>query len=249
MNDKNKLPCFTPTFENGGYWEYYRDLERQFENFLESVPYLSGNENTYSFRLANLILAIGAHIDSAFKEMARYPEFSTKYPLILKKKTGGPRNPTIRDYYDLAVEYKLPQRKVAFKRLPEQELVIPFQQYAKVENKVIIPDWWHVYNNVKHHFSENFEKANLKNVRNALAGAFLLNIIHIPAYIRLMEYRVVTVQPKGVGFAVFLLSSDWKEKAIKKGLKLKRHGVVETPLFSYDYVKEDERFVSPDSPQ
>ena len=42
MSDKDKPSCFTPTFENGGYWEYYKDLEGQFENFLESVPYLSG---------------------------------------------------------------------------------------------------------------------------------------------------------------------------------------------------------------
>ena len=104
------IPYFTPTFENGGYWEYYRDLERQFENFLEFVPYLSGNENTYSFRLANLILAIGAHIDSAFKEMARYPEFLTKCPLILTKPSGESKNPTIRDDYDLAVEYKLKEK-------------------------------------------------------------------------------------------------------------------------------------------
>lgn len=190
MSDKGKQ-CFTPTFENGGYWEYYRDLEKQFENFLESVPYLSGNENTYSFRLANLILAIGAHIDSAFKEIARYPEFSTKYPLILKKETGEPKNPTIRDYYDLAMEYKLPKRKVMFKRLPELELVAPFQQYAKVGDRIKTPDWWRVYNSVKHEFSENFGKATLQNTRDALAGAFLLNIIHVPAYLRLMEYGVV----------------------------------------------------------
>jgi hypothetical protein len=24
---------FDPTFENGGYWEYYNDLEQQFEDF------------------------------------------------------------------------------------------------------------------------------------------------------------------------------------------------------------------------
>jgi len=45
------------------------------EDFLEYVPYLEGNEKTYSFRLANLLLAIGAHVDSAFKEMARYRLF------------------------------------------------------------------------------------------------------------------------------------------------------------------------------
>ena len=79
------IPHFTPTFENGGYWSITEIWRGNLKTFLEFVPYLSGNENTYSFRLANLILAIGAHIDSAFKEMARYPEFLTKYPLILDK--------------------------------------------------------------------------------------------------------------------------------------------------------------------
>jgi hypothetical protein len=247
MNDKNKLLCFTPTFENGGYWEYYRDLERQFENFSESVPYLSGNENTYSFRLANLILAIGAHIDSAFKEMARYPEFSTKYPLILKKESGEPRNPTIRDYYDLAVEYKLPQRKVMFKRLPEREQVIPFQQFVKVKDKIMTPDWWHVYNNVKHHFSENFEKANLKNIRDILAGAFLLNIVHVPAYLRLIEYGVVK---SGYTMKVsFTLNTGWQERVKELIRKNKSLGNIETALFSYDYRKEDESLASSDFPQ
>lgn len=227
---------FTPTFENGGYWEYYRDLERQFENFLESVPYLSGNENTYSFRLANLILAIGAHIDSAFKEMARYPEFLTKYPAILTAQSGKSRNPTIRDYHDLAVEYKLPQRKVMFKRLPEREQLIPFQQYTKVGGRIVTPDWWRIYNGVKHHFSENFEKANLQNTRDALTGAFLLNIIHTPAYIRLIEYRIVTPDP--IGRTEFTLTKGWQDNVMELVKKDERIGFIETPLFSYKYREE-----------
>jgi len=81
---------FEPTFENGGYWEYYKDLERQFESFLEYVPFLDGNENTYSFRLANLILSIGAHIDSAFKEVAKTQPF-TPNTLILENADGTPK--------------------------------------------------------------------------------------------------------------------------------------------------------------
>jgi hypothetical protein len=230
------IPYFTPTFENGGYWEYYRDLERQFGNFLEFVPYLSGNENTYSFRLANLILAIGAHIDSAFKEMARYPEFVTKYPLILTKPSGESKNPTIRDYYDLAVEYKLAQRKVMFKRLPEREQLIPFQQYVKVEDRVQTPNWWRIYNGVKHHFSENFENANLQNTRDALAGAFLLNIIHAPAYIRLVEYRIVTPDP--IGRTEFTLNAGWQNRIKEFVKKDERFGFIETPLLSYKYREE-----------
>jgi hypothetical protein len=237
MTDEDKLSCFTPTFENGGYWEYYRDLERQFEEFLESGPYLSGNESTYSFRLTNLILAIGAHIDSAFKEIAAYPEFSVKYPEILSPKTrsGKKREPNITDYFPISEAYKLSQRKVMFKRLPEREPIIPFQQYAKIGDGVMTPDWWQVYNSVKHEFSEDFGKATLKNTRDALAGAFLLNIIHTPAYIRLMEYRVVTPQPKGTGVGIFGFGGGWKERVKAKGSQYNRIGFIETPLFSYDY--------------
>ena len=66
---------FNPNFENGGFWDYYKDLERQFEDFLVYVPYLEGNEEVYSFKLANLLLGIGAHIDSALKEIAKYSYF------------------------------------------------------------------------------------------------------------------------------------------------------------------------------
>jgi hypothetical protein len=203
-------------------------LERQFGNFLESVPYLTGNENTYSFRLANLILAIGAHIDSAFKEIARYPEFCTKYPEILKK-----RQPSIADYFPLAEEYRLPQRKVIFKRLPEREQLIPFQQYTKVGDGIVTPNWWRIYNRVKHRFSENFEKANLQNARDALAGAFLLNVIHTPAYIRLIEYNLVKSEP--TGRIPFTMSPGGPERIRawnRQGIWL---GFIETPLFSCNY--------------
>ena len=102
------------------------------------------------------------------------------------------------------------------------------------------PDWWHVYNDVKHNFSDNFGNATLQNTRNALAGAFLLNVVHIPAYIRLIEYRVVTPQAKGEGHSVFTLTKGWKEnlkeKMRKKGIML---GFIETSLFRYDYQKKE----------
>ena len=96
-------------FEDGYFWEYYMDLERQFIEYLNFVPYLEGNEKTYSFRLANLILSIGAHTDSAFKEIAKFHEFSDKYPDMTnpKNRKGEPRYPNIRDYYPIESEYSL----------------------------------------------------------------------------------------------------------------------------------------------
>ena len=160
------------------------DLERQFIDFTKYVPYLDGNENVYSFRLVNLILAIGAHVDSVFKEMFRCSDFSTKYPDILKKINDG--KATITDYREIEKEYYISKRKVVFKRLPERETIFPFQQFGTKS-----PDWWSAYNKIKHEFSQNFKMATLKTARDALACAFLLNVVHKPAILRLFEYGVV----------------------------------------------------------
>jgi hypothetical protein len=236
MNE-GKEPIFAPTFENGGFWEYYKDLERQFENYLEHVPYLQGNENTYSFRLANLILAIGAYVDSAFKEIARYTEFSKKYPQLFQQVSEG--KPTIGDYYPLSLEYKLPKREVFFKCLPERQRIKPFLEFEKVGKSLKTPDWWGVYNGVKHRFKESFRQANLQNVRNALSGAFLLNAIHIPSAVRLVELGILKptltaqesygVLPEERKFRITPeIVEDWLRKT--RGF----WGIVETPLFIYN---------------
>jgi hypothetical protein len=228
---ENRHTCFRPTFENGGYWDYYTDLERQFKEYLEQVPFLTGNEETYSFRLANLILAIGAHIDSAFKETLDYAELREKYPDILSK-----NRLSISDYCPIVYEYKLMEKKVLFKRLPEPEVVAPFQEFLKTGTRVETPNWWKVYNSIKHHFSDNLEKANLKNTRDALAGAFLLNVFHTPAYIRLIKNRVVKPQRDGAGAAVFGLNgTQWEENVRRFVREDRRIGVVETPLFVFEY--------------
>jgi hypothetical protein len=234
---------FTPSFENGGFWEYYKDLERQFEDFLIYVPYLEGNEGTYSFRLANLILGIGAHIDSAFKEIARYPPFDAKYPLILKNADSKPKKSTIWDYFPLAEELNLSKQKVTFKRLPAREDLSPFSQYQKVKDVsgkdcINCPSWWDSYNDIKHNFKENFTEAKLATVKDALAGAFLLNVAHEPAAIKLFTSSLL--KPK------YLPVVMWKEKYDKfRGLEQHKQRpsrepiddafTVETPLFKYDY--------------
>jgi hypothetical protein len=235
---------FDPTFENGGYWEYYKDLERQFENFLEQVPYLEGNEDTYSFRLANLILAIGAHIDSALKEIAEYSFFSSKYPNMLNPKIekgrnkGKPKNPVITDYYPISEEYKLPEEVVIFKCLPDRENVLPFKEYQK-SGKKKIPYWWTAYNKIKHKFSKNFKKATLKTVRDALAAAFLLNVIHGPAADRLAEYRLV--KPKYAPRGFKQIHDKFRGKPMQpeecSPTTTENPFKIETALFIYDYEK------------
>ncbi len=235
---------FNPTFENGGYWEWYKDLERQFENFLEYVPYLEGNEDTYSFRLANLILAIGAHIDSALKEIANHSAFSTKYPEMLNPKKekgpnkGKPRNPTITDYYPISEEYRLYEKIVVFKRLPDRDKVLPFKEYQK-SGKRKIPYWWTVYNKVKHEFSKSFKRAKLETVRDALAGAFLLNVIHDPAANRLVDFKMLAPKYAPRGFEQTPDKFRGKQMQPDKCSPPDTEDpyTIETAIFLYDYEK------------
>jgi len=234
MSKKEAPKRFKPTFANGGFWEYYKDLERQFENFLDYVPYFEDNENTCSFRLANLLLAIGVHIDSGFKELAQDSEFSKKYPELLRKISKG--RVRITDYYDLAAELQLSLKKVTFKRLPALEEIAPFQQYEKVGKKEKTPDWWKAYNGIKQNVRKNLSKATLKNTRDALAAAFLLNVMPDPAVLMLAKFGIARADYLGKSVGVAAIE-ELGEEPVLAVLENKRKWplFVETSLFKYSY--------------
>ncbi len=224
--NKNPTNQFQTTFENGGFWEYYKDLEKQFENFLEYVPYLENNEGVCSFRLSNLLVAIGAHIDSAFKEIVKHPKFSLKYPNLLKK-DGSTRKLSIRDYYPIICDYNLQNTPVEFKRIPKRDIIFPFSGYEIIGKNLNTPVWWRVYNAAKHEFSQNFARANLRQVRDALAGAYLLNVIHEPGIRRLNDFGLV--KPKhGI--------QNYSKRDLDKLLiNSNPCATIETSVFYYDY--------------
>jgi len=220
-------------FENGGFWEYYKALERQFEDFLDYVPYIEGNEETYSFKLLNIFLSIGGHIDSAFKELARYPRFdkieSCKEILERAKARQGIIVSGIHAFDEI---YAITSMTVWFKCLPTRTPLTPFNCEK--------PEWWDFYNDLKHDVSVNLKKANLETVRDALAGAFLLNVIHEPAALRLFDYGLLKpIYPQGETFTQQTYDTfRGREQYKKRPLDLKPIEdafTIETALFSLDY--------------
>jgi hypothetical protein len=224
---------FNPTFENGGLWEYYKDLERQFEEFLEYVPYLKVNENTSSFRLANILMGIGGYVDSAFKEMARSKMFENvdacKEILKRAENKSGIIVSAICAFDEI---FEIRSKQVIFKCLPKRIPITPFKETK--------PEWWDFYNNIKHDFTPSFSKANLKNVRDALAGAFLLNVIFEPSIDRLEKYGIVKDK--------YSMKGHKKERIFSKGKFIDTevthvtddadNCLIETPLFIYEYAYE-----------
>jgi len=223
-------------FTKGIFWELYKDLERQFQDFLEYVPYLPGNEAVYSVKLLNLILSVGGHIDSAFKEMARYPKFSSNDDCkdILEKVKKKQTVPITLPLKAFETEYTLSEKTIIFKRLPERQNVRPFKpRSARAQS----PKWWKIYNGIKHDVGVNIKEANLQTTRDALAGAFLLNAVHYPSVFRLYEYGVLeemTYEEVSYGTVQrYFYDLKWiKQKYEKEG---KLPTLLETPLFIYEY--------------
>lgn len=239
MNEKTE-----DKFEMGIFWELYKDLERQFENFLEYVPYLEQNENTCSFKLLHLLLSVGGHVDSAFKEMARCPSFhANRYcKKIFEKLKQSEENvmkgePPIPISIKLSLkafeeEYKLSRRKVIFKRVPENKEVTPFKPYNP---RTSAPMWWDVYNRLKHDVSLKIKEANLQTALNALAGAFILNVNHSPAVVWLLESGFLKVSLRGVGRVGKFVTTKERLITFIKDRQMMTVGYAETPLFIYDY--------------
>jgi len=218
-------------------------LERQFQNFLEYVPYLEGNEKTYSFKLLNLVLSIGGHVDSAFKEMAHHPDFSDNKHCqtileIIAQSNGNikagkaPRTvPISLSLKAFAKDFRISEEAVIFKRLTERELVVPFKPYNL---KTKAPEWWEIYNGLKHDVSLNIKKANLQNTVHALAGALLLNVRHTPGALKLYDSGLLRVAWTDK-FAGKPACEEILRDQIKDMLGEASPCFVETPLFIYNY--------------
>ena len=203
----------------------------------------------------NLLLSIGGHVDSAFKKMAAYRGFSRnkKCKEIVRKvretrkrikKGKGPIIVKIEESLSTFEDiYKLSKREVIFKRLPKREMTVPFQPHNAKTNA---PEWWDIYNGIKHDFSNAFEKANLYVTRNALAGAFLLNVIHRPGILRLNEYGILKWPPQPIegefagdfDHALIRVPEHTLEDMLKRNQT--PWGFVETPLFIYNYYQGEE---------
>jgi len=246
VSKRNGPRKFKATFENGGFWEYYKDLERQFEDFLEYVPYIDKNESVCSFRLVNLILSIGGHVDSAFKRMAFYRGFNRGHEEIKRirekvkrsresiKRGGPPIMVSFRENFQaFEEEYGISKEKIIFKRLPMRELVQPFKPHNPVTNA---PKWWIVYNGAKHDFAESFERASLSMAKDALAGAMLLNIRHTPGVRRLFDSGLLRVAWADK-FQGEPACECMKWKIAKTCLGENSPFFVETPIFRYNYGK------------
>lgn len=148
------------------YWNYYIQIEK---DFFETAPYCNiseSNNNSFSIKYLQLHLSICSEIDTICKSLCKRINSSLNL-----SKCG------ISDYIKIL--------NSSYRTFSEETVNLSGYKYRIVQpwkgiDKEHIPNWWNVYNDIKHHrdtIKNNkniYEYANQKNVIEALCALYVL---------------------------------------------------------------------------
>lgn len=189
------------------YWRMFLMLEKEFVKTLDYVELNTNNYTTTSIIFSKLLLSIGAEIDNIFRECTKLSgrsDIKYYYKVIINK------YPTI---IDQTVNVK--NTNIVLK---------PYAGWNESQpSKSLI--FWQKYNELKHDRILNAQNASLKNVLNALAGLFIIEMYRFDDIYQTQK-DTFTNMPDGeeLESKLFVLNS-WKEKI--RGSKVK----LEYPLY------------------
>jgi hypothetical protein len=143
------------------HWNYFFCLEDDIARLSRWIEFKPENESVYSIELARLLMT-AAEVDVVAKMLCKAIDPKTKAD-------------TINQYRKVLVaEYpRLPGAKVKIPR--HGQVLTPWDAWKKDGSP---PYWWTGNNKVKHHRSEHFKQANLKNVLNSAAGLCVLLVLY-----------------------------------------------------------------------
>jgi len=152
----------------------YRYLENLLEDFLDYVPLDMAHLDVYSLKLVSIIIETGHEILSSF-ELNVFPnrigfkdDFDeARKKLLEKEKSLRKKNQslTYTHYFDFLNK----SMNLSTKTVEIMGLNVYIQPF-----KEDYPEWWNVYNKLKHDKYSNLKKATMKNALKALAALTLL---------------------------------------------------------------------------
>lgn len=143
------------------YWKYYLMLEKRFIDSMEYVELNKDNYNAFSNSYALLIQAIGAELDTVFKEFCGFntsdKKTITNYAQCILKKAPDIVNQKIfLQEYDIEIK--------------------PFQTWNVTQAAQTL-QWWTAFTELKHNRYDQFKQANQKNVLNILGALYLVEMM------------------------------------------------------------------------
>ena len=155
------------------HWEYFLALESDFLNTERYVSFDLGDDFLYDTVTHTNFENSKVY---SIEYIKQYQAICSEVDVIMKSICNelGQKANNIHEYAQQILN-KWPNiinQKVKMKNIELQ----PFKNWKYFPNQQTTLDWWKTYNNVKHERLLNYKKANLKNVLNALAGLYVLEL-------------------------------------------------------------------------
>lgn len=141
---------------------YFLCIEEDIAALSRWIEISEPNFNCYSLELARLLMTASAKVDVLAK-------------LICKDVDPNSKAGSITAYQEKLVEAypKLPDSRVTIRRYGLE--LRPWSNWSTPKSP---PLWWQANNKVKHHRSEHFNEATLKNVLNAVSGLLIFVLLY-----------------------------------------------------------------------
>jgi hypothetical protein len=136
------------------HWNYFLSIEADLIQLSRFIEFHDLNLDCFSLENVRILMAASAEVDVVCKQ-------------ICQRLNPNSNADNIHQYRDaIASQYpNLLDFSVSLPRYGKQ-----FTPWINWKNPQGVPDWWTAYNKVKHERHTDFQKANLGNVLNAVAG-------------------------------------------------------------------------------
>ncbi|CCN70090.1 hypothetical protein [Vibrio nigripulchritudo] len=144
---------------NVNFVPYYQTFEQDIEVLSRYIEICEDNFRVYSVELTRLYLSICSEIDVIMKSLCQVVSPDLK-----------PKN--MPEYVGII---KTECSQIISHVVSCNKFDVSLEPWKLMENERV-PSWWQDHNKVKHDRSENYSKANLSNVINALSALYVLNI-------------------------------------------------------------------------
>jgi len=144
--------------QNNPHWNFLLALDADLSQLSRYVEFDSRNFDSFSLELARLLLSAGSEVDVVAKQLCRALAANSKAE-------------SINSYRDEICK--------TYPQIPNFQVISPrfsltLQPWDEWRKKSGVPFWWTAYNKVKHERHAHYDRANLKNALNAVAGLLVL---------------------------------------------------------------------------
>ena len=149
-------------------WQYFLIIDEEFMKTDKYVEHSIDNKSTYSVEFSKLLMLICSEFEMMCKLIHKHYDITFNLENYI----------SILNLSELVLQHCSTIREIEVTSTLETNIQ-PLKNWYKPQDntkcKLNLP-WWTDYNNVKHNRHENFKKANLQNVADALASLYVLFI-------------------------------------------------------------------------